>query len=218
MGRAVDFNSSALFILYRKCLTVSYKERVIEIFYFISDTHFGHENVIRFCDRPFKNAQEMNAALINNWNSRVKEHDTVYILGDMFFRCDKPEEILKQLKGKKHLVIGNHDSSWMNKVDMNKYFLSVSNMLEINDGKRNITLCHYPMLTWKHAMRSYMIHGHIHNNTNADFFPLLIERDNVLNASVEINGYMPVTFEELLGNNRQFKNRFKTCDAVYMGE
>lgn len=182
---------------------------MIKLIYFISDTHFGHENVIHFCDRPFANMQEMNAALISNWNSRVKGNDTVYILGDMFFRCENPEGILQQLKGKKHLIIGNHDSKWMNKVDLDRYFKSVNNMSVISDGKRAITLCHYPMLTWKHAMRSYMIHGHIHNNTAADFFPLLVKRDNVLNASVEINGYKPVNFDELFENNQQFKICFK---------
>lgn len=61
------------------------------------------------------------------------------------------------------------------------------------------------MLTWKHAMRSYMIHGHIHNDTSADFYPLIAARENVLNAGVDINGFRPVTFEELLENNRHFK-------------
>ena len=50
-----------------------------------------------------------------------------------------------------------------------------------------------------------MIHGHIHNDTDVDFFPLLKSRANVLNAGVEINNYMPVTLEELLENNEKFK-------------
>lgn len=53
--------------------------------YFTADTHFGHENVIRFCDRPFSSANEMDEAMIANWNARVRGNDTVYILGDMFF-------------------------------------------------------------------------------------------------------------------------------------
>lgn len=53
--------------------------------YFTADTHFGHENVIRFCDRPFSSANEMDEAMIANWNARVKGDDTVYVLGDMFF-------------------------------------------------------------------------------------------------------------------------------------
>ena len=69
--------------------------------YFTADTHFGHENVIRFCGRPYTTAAEMDEALIENWNSRVKGNDTVFILGDLFFRSDNAEEILRCLKGKK---------------------------------------------------------------------------------------------------------------------
>ena len=129
--------------------------------YFTADTHFGHCNVIRFCDRPFASAEEMDEAMIQNWNDRVTGNDTVYILGDKF--------------------------------------------LETSDGKRSLTLCHYPMLSWKHAKRSYMIHGHIHNDTRADFWPLIAARENVLNAGVDINSFKPVTFDELLENNRHFK-------------
>lgn len=53
--------------------------------YFTADTHFGHKNVIRFCDRPFASAEEMDEVMIKNWNSRVRGKDIVYILGDMFF-------------------------------------------------------------------------------------------------------------------------------------
>ena len=47
--------------------------------YFTADTHFGHENVIRFCRRPYATAAEMDEALVENWNSRVKGNDTVFI-------------------------------------------------------------------------------------------------------------------------------------------
>lgn len=80
-----------------------------------------------------------------------------------------------------------------------------STMLETSDGQRSLTLCHYPMLSWKHAMRSYMVHGHIHNDRRADYWPLLQCRDRVLNAGVDINGFKPVTFEEMLENNIRFK-------------
>ncbi len=173
--------------------------------YFTADTHFGHENVIRFCGRPFSCAAEMDEALIANWNSRVKGNDTVYILGDMFFRSVNFEEILKRLKGKKRLIVGNHDGSWMIKADISRYFESIDKFLETTDGQHALTLCHYPMVTWKHAQRSYMIHGHIHNDTSMDYWPLLAARDNVLNAGADINGLMPVTFDELMENNRNFK-------------
>ena len=61
------------------------------------------------------------------------------------------------------------------------------------------------MLSFKHFASSYMIHGHIHANTDMDFWPCIKVRDNVLNAGVDLNGYQPVTFEELVENNRLFK-------------
>lgn len=173
--------------------------------YFTADTHFGHDNVIRFCGRPFSSKDEMNDIMIRNWNARVRGNDTIYIVGDMFFRCPDAEEILKCLKGKKRLIVGNHDSSWMTKFHYERYFVSVDNFLETSDGKRTLTLCHYPLLTWKHSTRSYMIHGHIHNDTTADFWRLIAARDNVLNAGVDINHFQPVTFDELVENNRRFK-------------
>ena len=150
----------------------------------------------------------MNETLISAWNERVTGNDTVFILGDLFYRCEDPESILRQLKGRKRLIIGNHDSSWMDQVDLYRYFVSVDNFLEITDGVRAITLCHYPLLTWKHKLRSFMVHGHIHNDTTSDFFPLLAVRERVLNAGVDINGFQPVTFEELQENNRSFKGQF----------
>lgn len=173
--------------------------------YFIADTHFDHENILRLCDRPFGSIEEMNEALIANWNRKVRGNDTVYILGDLFFRTSDPEPILKQLKGKKHLIIGNHDSQWMHKVPLDQYFESVNHFLEISDGQRGLTLCHFPLVTWSHQKRSYMIHGHIHANTDMDYWPLLTARERVLNAGCDINHFEPVTFDELLANNQTFK-------------
>lgn len=68
--------------------------------YFTADTHFGHENVIRFCDRPFSSANEMDEAMIANWNARVRGNDTVYILGDMFFSFNKCGDEFAASQGK----------------------------------------------------------------------------------------------------------------------
>ena len=176
--------------------------------YFIADTHFGHENVIKMCERPFKNIEEMNETLVRNWNSKVKGNDHVYILGDMFFRAKDPEPILRSLKGKKHLIIGNHDS-WVKKPELQKYFESIDNYLEFSDGQNYLVLSHYPMLSYHRERRNntYMIHGHIHMDTDADYFPVLKKRERILNAGVDINRYAPATLEELIENNREFKSQ-----------
>lgn len=202
----------------------------MSIFY-VADTHFGHENVIKLSNRPFENAEEMNRKLIENWNSRVKGNDKVYILGDLFYRFEGYQEILGKLKGEKHLIIGNHDASWMEeychkdkreegkldlksyrlkdtKEDLGKYFKSVSDILQITDGQTGCILCHYPLLTWKHEKRLFMIHGHLHNDTQDPFFHHLAENEKILNAGVDINGFIPVTLEELIENNHRFKERF----------
>ena len=87
--------------------------------FFTSDLHLGHRNIIRLCNRPFSSIDEMDEYLIEKWNKKVTNADTVYILGDLMFRNEKPpEEYLRQLRGKKHLIIGNHDREWIKKYDL----------------------------------------------------------------------------------------------------
>ena len=78
---------------------------------FISDLHFGHNNIIRFDNRPFQSVEEMDETLISNWNNKINKNDTVYILGDIsWYPKDKTAEILSTLKGNKYLLTGNHDN------------------------------------------------------------------------------------------------------------
>ena len=78
--------------------------------FYIADMHFGHENVLRFDNRPFQETAPMDDMLIQNWNARVTDDDTVYVLGDAFWKNEENSvNILQQLKGHKHLIQGNHD-------------------------------------------------------------------------------------------------------------
>lgn len=174
--------------------------------FYIADTHFGHQNIIRFCNRPFPDADTMDREMIARWQGKVRHDDTVYIVGDMFFRSREITSVLDQLPGKKHLILGNHDSCWTKKVDLSCYFLSVQDYLEANTGKELVTLCHYPLLSWKQFRKRYMIHGHIHNDTSMDYWPCIAVRDNLLNAGVDLNDFQPVTLQELQENNRRFKH------------
>ena len=81
------------------------------MFFFIADTHFGHGAIIDLCHRPFKCLEEMDSFMIGRWNEKVSHNDTVYVVGDLFYKHEDPEKTLKQLKGKKRLIIGNHDGS-----------------------------------------------------------------------------------------------------------
>lgn len=180
--------------------------------YFTSDLHIGHENIIRFCARPFSSLEEMDSTLIANWNSRVQKRDDIYILGDMFYRKNEGvEEVLRKLKGKKHLIIGNHDYSWMKKIEIGKYFVEVESLLVLKEEGRVMTLCHYPIMSWPHMYHgSYCIFGHIHNSANNDdYWPLIEKNPYMLNAGVDVNGFYPVTFDELKRNNEEYKRKAK---------
>ena len=79
--------------------------------FIISDTHFGHENIIKYCNRPFSSVEEMDEKMIKNWNETVSNNDVVLHLGD--FGLGKKEyiaSIVKRLNGKKILIMGNHDN------------------------------------------------------------------------------------------------------------
>ena len=93
--------------------------------FFTADNHYDHENSIRLCNRPYESVEHMNEDMIEKWNSKLTNNDDIIIAGDMFFRSQNPEAILRRLKGKKHLIIGNHDT-WIKKVDVDKYFKEVS--------------------------------------------------------------------------------------------
>lgn len=192
---------------------------------FTSDLHLGHKNVIEFCHRNkencgknFETIEEMDTFLIDKWNQKVDEDDEVYILGDLSFRSSiNVSNYLKQMKGRKHLIVGNHDYNWQKNIkDMSEYFESVSNMEIIKNEDKLITLCHYPMLEWNGSCRaksqkksiSWLIHGHIHNNKDEKSFWYIREHlPCALNAAVDINNFEPVTFDELLANNNKWYGR-----------
>jgi len=178
--------------------------------FYTADLHLGHKNVIRLCNRPFSSIEEMDAALIENWNAVVGKEDTVYVLGDFSFRsAGSVKPVLKALNGTKHLVLGNHDKSWMKNVRAEEYFASVSPLLEIDDGDAHITLCHYPMLSWNRVAHGAIhIHGHIHNNTEGASFGIL-ENMSAYNAGVDVNGFKPVTLEQLIINKAAFYSQVK---------
>lgn len=100
-------------------------------------------NIIRFDNRPWSTVEEMDQALINNWNSVVTVADTVYICGDFCWQKeDRWIEILEQLNGNKQLIKGNHDIKSPS-AKLKKYFQDIKEYKEITDDGRHVILCHY---------------------------------------------------------------------------
>lgn len=79
--------------------------------FFTSDLHFGHENVLRFDNRPFRTIEEMDEELIRRWNVKVGKGDLVYVLGDLIWKSASGEahNLIKRLNGQIILIKGNHD-------------------------------------------------------------------------------------------------------------
>lgn len=181
---------------------------------YISDTHFGHANVIRFDGRPFETVQEMDEILIKLWNNRVRPDDDVWFLGDLCHKSGNPPEwYLRRLMGRKHLVVGNHDLVILNSPQALSYFESVDQIAQVTDGYQGeniqIILCHYPILQWAHKHHgSWHIYGHIHTDTG-EAYQIMSSFDRALNAGAPINNYTPVSLRELVENNKAFREKVR---------
>ena len=173
---------------------------------YTSDLHFGHSNVIGFDHRPFADRSEMDHVLIELWNGRVQPDDTVYIVGDLCYRSEKPPEwYLRQLKGHKYLILGNHDQPILENPKALYYLEGVEKMMHIQDGDKQICLCHYPMAEWNgYYHGTWHIYGHIHNR-KSETFEFMKNQDHALNAGCMINNYTPASCNELLRNNEAFR-------------
>ena len=175
----------------------------------ISDTHLGHRNVINFDRRPFTDIEQMNHTIMALWNDRVQADDDVWILGDFCYRSERaPEWYLRQLKGHKHLIIGNHDQVTLESKNAYQYLESIDTMVNCNDdlNKENVQviLMHYPMAEWPHIHRgAYHLFGHIHNRTD-DTYYYMKDRERAFNVGCMINNYAPASLREIIENNKQF--------------
>lgn len=155
----------------------------------ISDTHFGHENIIKYCDRPFKSVYQMNQTMIENWCRVVNPEDIVYHLGDVYMGADGKDvhEILRRLPGRKRLILGNHDDGKSAVIQNNFQKVVVWRMFR----EFGLLLSHVPVhegtLNPEKCPRN--VHGHIHNN--------VINDKRYVNVSVEQTNYTPVNIEDL---------------------
>ena len=158
--------------------------------YLISDSHWGHFNIIKYSERPFSSVEEMNKTLIDNWNSVVNKNDRVFHLGDVsFFGKTEMNKLLLQLRGRKILIKGNHDNH------SNQWYLDVGFSEVYNHSivmYDKFILSHKPIEIGD--MGNFInIHGHIHEKT--------MDNSSYVNVSVEHIDYTPIKFDEIIRSN-----------------
>ena len=179
--------------------------------WFTSDTHFGHKNIIKYCERPFKSIEHMNFIMTLNWNNLVKPKDTVWHLGDFCLGSPKmAREYFSKLNGRINILANrfHHDSSWLPSSNNNTKFrtntglvrffepISVIDINLFNGDKypKSIVMCHYPIQVWdrKHY-KSWHLYGHIHNTG------FTVENGVLsMNVGVDSNNYCPVSLEHII--------------------
>ena len=189
--------------------------------FFTSDTHFNHTNIMKFCNRPWTNVNDMNDELINNWNSVVNKDSTIFHLGD-FAWGNNWMPFLNKLNGKKILIIGNHDLKNKDAYAIEHGFEYVTQQLYINVEHRKIYLNHVPMLCYGGTYRKdddkvYQLFGHVHSgpnsNTGLDYERLKMLFPTQYDVGVDNNNFTPISWNEV---NNKIQKQIKNNKNQYL--
>jgi len=196
---------------------------------FTGDTHFGHENVLRFDGRPFKSVEEMDAELIRRWNAKVDKGDLVYVLGDMIWksRNDDAPSLIKSLNGQIILIKGNHDR-FLHNAKAKAALAGIKDYDDIcvtlEDGtNRRCILSHYfiPMYNG-HRHQAIHLHAHSHFTDEADFEVDCAEelnkkgcKNEIYNVGCMYWNYEPVTLDEIIAHGRTIRPNYGTRSDEY---
>ena len=173
--------------------------------FFTSDTHWNHTNIIKYCDRPFKDVNHMNEELVRRWNEVVGPDDIVFHLGDFAYGgSDVWNSILGRLNGKIYLVLGNHDEKNIRQGYMGR-FEWVGYQMHLNIEGRSVYLNHYPFLTYSGIYRNpedrvWQLFGHVHSKpgmTGMDKGRLECLLPTQYDVGVDNNDYKPVSWAEV---------------------
>ena len=169
--------------------------------YFTADTHFCPNSVVGSCGQPFAGVEEMNRALVDNWNSLVTDRDDIYIPGDFMYKGKGrgTNNFLSKLKGRKYLIKGNHEKYLTDPKFKPEAFKWIHNYYVLKHEGVKIVPFHYPLLSWDGSYRgSIHVYGHVHNRRIN--YPEYEEKLRLLgpkavNAGVDVNGFYPVSIE-----------------------
>lgn len=168
----------------------------MEKIFITCDQHFGHANIIQYCERGFKTVSEMDDVMILAWNKVVGPHDTVYHVGDFTLGNEyAARRYFQQLNGRIYVVPGTHDARWIGKGVF--YSASLHEVIELpmmhaflHNG-RCIVLCHYSMRTWPQSyMGSVHFYGHSHGR--------LRDYGLSMDVGVDVVGYQPLLLEDAI--------------------
>ena len=177
--------------------------------FFTSDTHFNHQNIIASCNRPFKDEEEMNEVLIENWNSVVTKDSVIFHLGDFAWgNKSKWIPICKRLNGHIVLILGNHDFKNGPKTGdaLDELFDYTTQQMYIRIEGKQLFLNHFPFLCYSGVYRepedqTWALHGHVHLGPDS-LGGLDVPRMKYLfpaqyDVGVDMNNYTPISWKEL---------------------
>ena len=174
--------------------------------FMISDTHFHHEMIMKFCNRPFSSVEEMNAVMIEKWNNKVPKDGLVFHLGDFAWGgYPKWKEIRDQLNGKIILIKGNHDRKNLTKTG-ESLFEFVTPQMKIEVEGQQMYLNHYPLLCYSGTYRDrenlvWALNGHTHIGPNSksglDFDRMRMALPTQYDVGVDMNNFEPISFQEV---------------------
>jgi calcineurin-like phosphoesterase family protein len=184
-------------------------------FFIISDPHFGHANIIKYCARPFKDTAEMDKAIVANWNQVVRPDDTVLCLGDVFWVKKDAYHLSEQLNGRKQVILGNHDPGvdFFKKINWTPLTTKRNERFYLYNDHTEVIMAHRPrdLPTFEETRYNgnrVVLCGHEH--TNAPIFIMWV-RDKgdqarpimALNMSCEYWNYTPVLLETAIQRYRR---------------
>tara|TARA_R100001244_G_scaffold25113_2_gene25465 strand:+ start:117076 stop:117687 length:612 start_codon:yes stop_codon:yes gene_type:complete len=181
--------------------------------FFTSDTHFGHRNIITYCDRPWNSVEEMNEELIARWNNVVGPRDDVYHLGDFCMgRKSVPGNWVPRLNGRIHLIRGNHDP-----VVKGQGFETVQDYLEVKYYKKKIVLFHYPIRNWNGSHKgSWHLFGHVHGTLTVKYGRKCLEDSLAMDVGSDCHDWRPISADEvveiMIKQEKYLKEKFATED------
>jgi calcineurin-like phosphoesterase family protein len=158
--------------------------------FFTADTHFGHTNIIKYCNRPFKDAREMDEIILQRFNEVCRAGDTLYHLGDVCHSSFSIRSFWDRLNlHQTHLILGNHDK-WSWKESPHKWIQWVGTQKSISIDKIPLFLFHFPCRSWaKKGHGGLHLYGHVHGRLEG--------MDRSMDVGVDTNNFYPYSWEEV---------------------